>query len=113
MGTPICKFKRSKDTQAWFNVMNSFSYPDSNNFGGFGSCPCGFSLFTLAIYFVTSSDSGSLVVDILASNGRTEHHWIQRVFWAITEGAVATALLVAGGPEALRALQAAGIVFSL
>ena len=66
--------------------MYSFSYPDSNNFGGFGPFLSGFSIFTLALYFITSSDSGSLVVDILASNGGTEHHWIQRVFWALTEG---------------------------
>ena len=39
--------------------------------------------------------------------------WIQRVFWAFTEGAVATALLVAGGSDALGALQAASIVFGL
>ena len=66
--------------------MNSFSYPDSNDFGGFGPLLSGLSIITLAIYFITSSDSGSLVVDILASNGATKHHWIQRVFWAITEG---------------------------
>lgn len=39
-----------------------------------------------AIYFATSSDSGSLVVDYLASNGRLHHHWVQRLFWALTEG---------------------------
>lgn len=38
---------------------------------------------------------------------------MQRVFWAFTEGAVATALLVAGGNDALGALQAASIVFGL
>ena len=56
----------------------------------------GISIFALAVYFITSSDSGSLVVDTLASNGAEEHHWIQRVFWALTEGALATGLLVAG-----------------
>ena len=66
--------------------MDSFSYPDSNDFGGFGPFLSGLSIFTLAIYFITSSDSGSLVVDILASNGATKHHWSQRVFWAVTEG---------------------------
>lgn len=69
--------------------MNSFSYPDSNGFGGFGTFLSGLTIFTLALYFITSSDSGSLVVDILASNGETEHHWIQRVFWAVTEGGTA------------------------
>lgn len=111
--TPVCLFDRANDAQSWFNVMNSFSYPDSNNFGGFGPFLSGLTIFTLAIYFITSSDSGSLVVDILASNGATEHHWIQRVFWSVTEGAVACALLVAGGNTALRALQSASIIFGL
>jgi len=111
--TPVCLFDRNNDAQSWFNVMNSFTYPDSNGFGGFGPFLSGLSIFTLAIYFITSSDSGSLVVDILASNGATEHHWVQRVFWAFTEGAVACALLVAGGTNALKALQAASIVFGL
>lgn len=111
--TPVCTFDSSNDAQSWFNVMYSFSYPDANNFGGFGPFLSGLSIITLAIYFVTSSDSGSLVVDVLASNGATEHHWIQRVFWAVTEGAVACALLIAGGDQALKALQAASIVFGL
>jgi len=70
-------------------------------------------LFAIAVYFCTSSDSGSLVVDFLASNGRHEHHWLQRLFWALTEGAVATALLNAGGADGLAALQAASIISGL
>ena len=70
-------------------------------------------IFSLAIYFATSSDSGSLVVDHLSANGRLHHHWIQRAFWAITEGAVATAVLSAGGSQGLQAVQAASIVFGL
>jgi len=69
-----------------------------------------FQIISLSIYFATSSDSGSLVVDHLASNGRKDHHWLQRVFWAFTEGAVATALLSAGGSDALGAVQAASII---
>lgn len=110
--TPVCEFDSSSSSSSWFNVMYSFSYP-GGDFGGFGPFLSGFSIFALAIYFITSSDSGSLVVDILASNGAMKHHWIQRVFWAFTEGAVATALLVAGGSDALGALQAASIVFGL
>jgi hypothetical protein len=52
-------------------------------------------------------------VDNLASNGFEETHWIQRVFWAFTEGSVATALLVAGGKQSLKALQAASILSGL
>lgn len=114
--TPVCQFDSSNAAAAWFNVMFSFSYPGTGpdgNFGGFGQFMSGLSIFTLAIYFITSSDSGSLIVDTLASNGAEEHHWLQRVFWAFTEGAVATGLLVAGGNDALGALQTASIVFGL
>ena len=110
--TPVCEFNDQDPNQAWFNVMFSFSFPD-DNMEGFGSFLAILSLISLVIYFVTSSDSGSLVVDQLASNGVLNHHWIQRLFWAFTEGAVATALLSAGGADALTALQAASIIFGL
>jgi hypothetical protein len=110
--TPVCEFNYAESDQAWFNVMFSFSFPD-DNMEGFGTFLAILSLLALVIYFVTSSDSGSLVVDHLASNGLLHHHWIQRLFWAFTEGAVATALLSAGGADALSALQAASIVFGL
>ncbi|CAM4103421.1 BCCT family transporter [Psychrobacter arenosus] len=61
-------------------------------------------------FFVTSSDSGSLVIDALAAGGRTDTPWWQRTFWVVTEGAVAAALLIAGG---LEALQTAAIVSAL
>ena len=59
----------------------------------------------IVLYFVTSSDSGSLVIDCLSSNGDPEPPTIQRIFWAVLEGATATALLIAGGTDGLRALQ--------
>ncbi|GGN94593.1 MULTISPECIES: BCCT family transporter [Haloarcula] len=61
-------------------------------------------------FFVTSSDSGSLVVDHLTSGGKHDVPKVQRVFWAITEGAVAASLLVGGG---LGALQTAAITTGL
>lgn len=61
-------------------------------------------------FFVTSSDSGSLVIDSLASGGVTHTPVWQRVFWASTEGVVAAALLLAGG---LGALQTATILSAL
>jgi choline/glycine/proline betaine transport protein len=57
-------------------------------------------------FFVTSSDSGSFVIDMLTSGGDPDPHVATRVFWAVSEGAVAAALLLAGG---LAALQAAAI----
>lgn len=61
-------------------------------------------------FFVTSSDSGSLVIDSLASGGALKTPVWQRIFWASTEGLVAAALLLAGG---LSALQTASIVSAL
>ncbi|MFV0278119.1 MAG: BCCT family transporter, partial [Parahaliea sp.] len=61
-------------------------------------------------FFVTSSDSGSLVIDSLASGGALHTPVWQRVFWASAEGVVAATLLLAGG---LGALQAMTIVSAL
>jgi len=57
-------------------------------------------------FFVTSSDSGSLVIDHLTSGGKHDVPKAQRIFWAVTEGAVAAVLLIGGG---LNALQTAAI----
>jgi choline/glycine/proline betaine transport protein len=67
-------------------------------------------VFLIITFFVTSSDSGSLVIDSLASGGAQHTPAWQRVFWASTEGLVAAALLLAGG---LSALQTASIVSAL
>jgi len=70
------------------------------------------SVITIVLYFVTSSDSGSLVVDLIAANGR-EAHVIQRVFWALSEGGVAIVLMKVGGSNALGALRALSIIAGL
>lgn len=56
----------------------------------------------IIIFFVTSSDSGSLVDDMVTSGGHPNPPKAQRVFWAVSEGAVAATLLLAGGLQALR-----------
>jgi choline/glycine/proline betaine transport protein len=61
-------------------------------------------------FFVTSSDSGSLVIDIITAGGNPDPPRIQRIFWAVMEGIVAAALLVGGG---LIALQTAAITTGL
>ena len=58
------------------------------------------------IFFVTSSDSGSLIIDIIAAGGKVDAPVPQRVFWCTAEGLVAIALLLGGG---LKALQAASL----
>jgi len=54
-------------------------------------------------FFVTSSDSASFVIDMLTSGGDPDPHVATRLFWAIVEGLVAAALLLAGGLAALQA----------
>ncbi len=56
----------------------------------------------IVIFFVTSSDSGSFVDDMVTSGGDPNPPRAQRVFWALSEGAVAASLLLAGGLQALR-----------
>jgi choline/glycine/proline betaine transport protein len=67
-------------------------------------------VLVVVTFFVTSSDSGSLVIDIITAGGNTEPPKVQRIFWAVTEGAVAATLLVGGG---LIALQTAAITTGL
>ena len=88
----------------WFDVIQQYGL--SPHVGTFMSVV---SLVSLVLYFVTSSDSGSLIIDTLGSNGDPEPPVIQRIFWALTEGAAATALLSAGGVHALKALQAVSV----
>lgn len=63
-------------------------------------------ILLVATFFVTSSDSGSLVVDHLTSGGKLDSPVPQRVFWAVMEGTIAAVLLLGGG---LGALQTAAI----
>ena len=67
-------------------------------------------ILLIVTFFVTSSDSGSLVIDIITSGGNEEPPVWQRVFWAVSEGVVASILLAAGG---LSALQTAAICSAL
>lgn len=62
------------------------------------------------VFFITSSDSGSLVIDIITAGGQLDPPVAQRVFWAVTEGVVAAVLLAGGG---LLALQTAAITTGL
>ncbi|MFN3521519.1 MAG: BCCT family transporter [Phenylobacterium sp.] len=64
----------------------------------------------VAVFFVTSADSGSLVIDTIASGGADDTPRWQRVYWCVLEGLAAALLLLAGG---LNALQAATLVAAL
>ncbi len=61
------------------------------------------------VFFVTSSDSGSLVIDTITAGGKTDAPVAQRVFWCSFEGIVAAVLLLVGGSQALTALQAMAV----
>lgn len=65
------------------------------------------------VFFITSSDSGSLVIDSITAGGKIDAPVPQRVFWAVMEGAIAAALLWIGGTEAIQALQAGAISTAL
>ena len=70
----------------------------------------GIATLCIILFFVTSSDSASMVVDIIASGGNPDPPVGTRLFWAITEGVIAAVLLFAGG---LLALQSAAIAAAL
>ena len=63
-------------------------------------------LLLLVVFFVTSSDSGALVIDSVAAGGKTDTPLTQRVFWACIISLFAVVLLVGGGAKALDSLQA-------
>lgn len=63
-------------------------------------------ILLMVIFFITSSDSGSLVDDMVTSGGHPDPPVVQRAFWGISEGTIAAVLLLAGG---LSALQTASI----
>ncbi len=125
---------------AWFVIFGetAISYIMNNNGGGLAGADSSNALFVLfaqlpvasivstiasivavvvvVLFFATSSDSGSLVVDILTNGGDPNPKWQQRLFWAVTEGAMAAVLLAAGaatGGDALGALQSATVASGL
>jgi len=66
------------------------------------------------VFFITSSDSGSLVIDAITAGGKVDAPKPQRIFWAIMEGAIAIALLLGGGLSALQAMAVStGLPFAL
>ncbi len=71
-------------------------------------------IILVVVFFVTSSDSGSLVIDIIAAGGKVDAPVPQRVFWAVFEGLVAIALILGGGLVALQAMAVStGLPFTL
>jgi choline/glycine/proline betaine transport protein len=86
---------------ALFVMLESFPFTQVTSFIG---------ILLVVIFFVTSSDSGSLVVDHLTSGGKLDSPVPQRIFWGVMEGVCAAVLLMGGG---LVALQSASIATGL
>ena len=99
-------------------VLDSFR-PELSLFAMLESLPLASITSTLGIilvivFFVTSSDSGSLVIDTITAGGKIDAPIPQRVFWCTFEGLVAIALLVGGGLAALQAMViSTGLPFTL
>ena len=71
-------------------------------------------IILVLVFFITSSDSGSLVIDTITAGGKIDAPKPQRVFWGFIEGAIAIALLLGGGLAALQAAAvSAGLPFTL
>lgn len=68
----------------------------------------------VVLFFITSSDSGSLVIDTITAGGKINSPVSQKVFWVIMEGALAVALLLGGGLVALQAMAVStGLPFTI
>ena len=68
----------------------------------------------VVVFFITSSDSGSLVIDTITAGGKVNAPTPQRIFWASIEGVIAIALLLGGGLVALQAMAVStGLPFTI
>ena len=100
------------------NVIDSYN-PPLSLFAMLESLPLASITSTIGVilvivFFVTSSDSGSLVIDTITAGGKVDAPVPQRVFWCVFEGLVAIALLVGGGLAALQAMViSTGLPFTL
>lgn len=89
---------------AMFQMLENIPFTAITSFMG---------IMLVLVFFVTSSDSGSLVIDSITSGGRIDAPKTQRIFWAVTEGMIAGVLLFVGGADALSALQAGAVSVGL
>jgi choline/glycine/proline betaine transport protein len=95
------------NTDLTIALYTTFEKMDVGIWGTLASC---IATILIATYFITSSDSATLVVNTILSIGDENPPTFHRVFWGIGEGTVATVLLILGG---LSALQTASIVGAL
>jgi len=103
-GTGALKDGINDVSLAMFQMLQNLPYTEMASF---------LTIVLVLVFFVTSSDSGSLVVDSITAGGKLNAPVPQRIFWATMEGVIAAALLIGGGKDALGALQAAAITIGL
>ncbi|MFC6724345.1 BCCT family transporter [Halobium palmae] len=104
-GTVLQIYNEAGQTVAMFALLDQFPL---------GAISGLLATLLVITFFVTSSDSGSLVIDHLTSGGKHDVPRAQRIFWAVTEGLVAALLLWGGGLNALQtAAIATGFPFAL
>jgi BCCT family betaine/carnitine transporter len=107
-GTAIEQVLTMEDSQVHQYVIASYS-PELSLFGMLADLPMAsitsfIAIILVIVFFVTSSDSGSLVIDTITAGGKVDAPVSQRVFWCTFEGLVAIALLLGGGLGALQAM---------
>ncbi len=97
------------------NGVVDFNYSIFNLFQNlaFGKIISVVTIILIAMFFITSSDSGSLVIDNIACKGVESGKKWSRIYWAILEAIVAITLLAIGGEKALVGLQAASLIVAL
>jgi len=118
-GTAIAQvIDRVADSAVYGYVIDAY-VPELSLFGMLSELPLASITSTIAIilvivFFVTSSDSGSLVIDTITAGGKIDAPVVQRIFWVTFEGLVAAALLIGGGLLALQAMAvSAGLPFAV
>jgi BCCT, betaine/carnitine/choline family transporter len=96
--TPVCQLDYSAEGfhSNVLNILSSFRFAGSTDHGPGVALVLLFAL-TCAVNLIASADSTSLMVDSLASSARKNYHWLRRLFWAGTVGALAISLLSLGG----------------
>jgi len=117
-GSALANSVTGEGTGAVVGAYNELGYTAFETLGMFvtleqyplGAISASLATLLVITFFVTSSDSGSLVIDHLTSGGKHDVPRTQRIFWAVTEGGVAAILLWGGG---LDALQTAAITTGL
>jgi betaine/carnitine transporter, BCCT family len=111
-GTAISQVVEGATESGVFQTVIASYSPELSLFAMLGELPLAsissmLAVVLVVVFFVTSSDSGSLVIDTITAGGKVDAPVIQRVFWCVFEGAVAAVLLLgAAGTAGLDSLQA-------